>query len=162
MHKLNSLSFTVLRLEVAEAFPFFEAAAAFRLTRAADSRGSSLVLNAEQVVDTNRRRICPSETVVALRIPSVVSVWRRSFAKACQVARINKRSRIISLCGDGSKPSKTGIAHYTIDQPSFITEISFLPEAGLQSLVQPFFSYPMHSYKIFEWCPGQMLVLVGI
>ena len=86
----------------------------FRL-RAVASFGSSVVENAEQVIALKRRSSQPSNVVTDSMRVRVDSVWIRSLASACHSARRNNRVITISLCGSGSSPSKTGIAHYRID-----------------------------------------------
>ena len=79
--------------------------------RTVSSCGSSTVGKASQVSETNRRRILPSRFVDVSRNLSDMSVWMRSLASACQVASSNRRVSTISLCGDGKRPSNTGMAH---------------------------------------------------
>ena len=95
------------------------AAAAFRRVRALTSLGSSHVSKAEHVFFTNFRSMKPRERVASLRCLSVVEVWRRSLAVACQVHNMNRRSRMIELCGSGRRCSKTGIEHYKCNKLPF-------------------------------------------
>ena len=91
---------------------FLADVAAFRRVRALTSLISSRVLKAEQVFFANFRSMKPRERVASVRYLKVVVVWRRSFAVACQVHKINKRSRMTVLCGSGRRCSNTGIEHY--------------------------------------------------
>ena len=56
--------------------------------RAATSRFSSLVANAEHVVLANERSALPKRTVDKSIMSNVVSVCKRSFASACHSAHV--------------------------------------------------------------------------
>jgi hypothetical protein len=86
-------------------------AVALRRCRALSSLGSSRVSKALHDFLTQRRIWAPSAFVVAANAWRVDDVCSRSFAYACHRHRIKRRSRIMSLWGLGSRPSKTGIEH---------------------------------------------------
>lgn len=65
----------------------------------------------EQVLLSKRRSILPNSFVCERNDPTVCSVCFLSLAYACHVARSKARSRMILLCGSGSRPSRTGIEH---------------------------------------------------
>ena len=92
-----------------------EALACFRLSfllRALASLGSSVVENAEQVVSRNRRSSHPRMMVADSMYERVDSVCMRNFVSACHSASRNSNVMTTALWGSGSRPSKTGMAHW--------------------------------------------------
>ena len=79
---------------------------------AAASRFSSLVSKAGHSFSWKSRSACPSAEVVDSKIAKLRSVCWRSFARPCQCAKMNRRSKRRELCGSGRRPSKTGMEHY--------------------------------------------------
>ena len=80
--------------------------------RVADSWGSSVVWYVEHVVAWNLCTECLRWAIALSKNESVSSVCSRSLPRPCQVAKSKSRSKMTSLCGEDSSPSKTGIAHY--------------------------------------------------
>ena len=108
------ISAALLVVPPAESDPLIGAAAFLACWRslAAASRLSSLVSKAGHSFSWKSRRACPSAEVVDSKIPKLRSVCCRSFARPCQCAKMNKRSKRRELCGSGRMPSKTGMEHY--------------------------------------------------
>ena len=87
---------------------------AVRRALAAASFGCSLTMKSSVILPANRRSFSPRGFVNCSNDVRVSSVWSRSFAYACQVARRNRTSRIsfsCFLCFFGRSPSKTGMMH---------------------------------------------------
>ena len=89
--------------------------AAARRALAAASFGSSLTTKSLVILPANKRSFSPRGAVSWSNDSRVCSVWRRSLAYACQVARRKSVSRMFfscCLCFSGKSPSKTGMMHY--------------------------------------------------
>ena len=88
--------------------------AAVRQALAAVYIGSSLTTKSSVILPANRQSFSPRGFVNSSNDLSVSSVWRQSFAYACQVSRRKRVSRIIfswCLYSFGESPSKTGMIH---------------------------------------------------
>ena len=93
---------------------FFLRFTAARRTFAAASFGWSLTTKSSVILPANRQSFSPRGFVKCSNDVRVSSVWSRSLAYACQVARRKRASRIFFscfLCFFGRSPSKTGMMH---------------------------------------------------
>src|ERR1700761_1990360 len=107
---LNRFTLTELLVDLFALAPRV-AWACWRLIRALTSRGSSFVVYRGHVTAANCLNAWHSALATVSSIPKVVSVWRRSFAYACQVASRNRSSLMLLLSSSRNKPSKAGIEH---------------------------------------------------
>jgi len=129
----------------------FVARAAVRRPRAAASFGSSSVMYASHVLLRNCRIVVVKDLVTASNCERVFSSCVRSLEKACHFASSNRRSRTISLCGEGRRPSYTGIIHY--ERNSAITSHGtpfnlVLPEECPRNHALRVSSWPKHYSRI--------------
>jgi hypothetical protein len=86
-----------------------------RCIHASDSRLSSRVPKAAQVLFANLQKSVPRWVVEQLNMLTVESVCMRSFARACQFAQMKSNRKILPLCGSERRPSKAGMIHWHVN-----------------------------------------------